>query len=139
YLNLVTQQVWDDPRAQGYPNNSGWGIFAIPFTEFVYGDVRKPLLILLGAVGFVLLIACSNVAGLLLARALGRSKEFAVGTALGGSPWRRAGLALTESVLLAAVGRGLGLGIAVGVVRGTLGVGTGELLTGGAMSMGGHG
>ena len=138
YLNLVTQQIWDDPRAQGYPKNSGWGIFAIPFTEFVYGDVRKPLLILLGAVGFVLLIACSNVAGLLLARALGRSKEFAVRTALGASPWRLAGQVLTESVLLAAAGMVLGLAIAFGVLRAILALATENLLTGVAISMDGH-
>ncbi len=138
YLNLVTQQIWDDPRAQGYPKNSGWGIFAIPFTEFVYGDVRKPLLILLGAVGFVLLIACSNVAGLLLARALGRSKEFAVRTALGASPWRLAVQVLTESVLLAAAGMVLGLAIAFGVLRALLALATENLLTGVAISMDGH-
>jgi len=138
YLNLVTQQIWDDPRAKGYPKNSGWGIFAIPFTEFVYGDVRKPLLILLGAVGFVLLIACSNVAGLLLARALGRSKEFAVRTALGASPWRLAVQVLTESVLLAAAGMVLGLAIAFGVLRALLALATENLLTGVAISMDGH-
>ncbi len=138
YLNLVTQQIWDDPRAQGYPKNSGWGIFAIPFTEFVHGDVRKPLLILLGAVGFVLLIACSNVAGLLLARALGRSKEFAVRTALGASPWRLAGQVLTEGVLLAAAGMVLGLAIAFGVLRALLALATENLLTGVAISMDGH-
>ena len=138
YLNLVTQQIWDDPRAKGYPKNSGWGIFAIPFTEFVYGDVRKPLLILLGAVGFVLLIACSNVAGLLLARALGRSKEFAVRTALGASPWRLAVQVLTESVLLAAAGMVLGLAIAFGVLRALLALATENLLTGVAISMDGR-
>jgi hypothetical protein len=125
YLNLVTQQIWDDPRAQGYPRNSGWGIFAVPFTEFVYGDLRTPLLILLGAVGFVLLIACSNVAGLLLARSLGRSKEFAVRTALGASPWRLAGQTPTESAGAAAAGMVVGLEIALAVAR-AIDAGNGE-------------
>ena len=138
YLNLVTQQIWDDARAQGYPRNSGWGIFAVPFTEFVYGDLRTPLLILLGAVGFVLLIACSNVAGLLLARALGRSKEFAVRTALGASPWRLAGQTLTESVVVAAAGMVVGLGIALGVLRALSMLATENLSTGVAISMDRH-
>jgi predicted permease len=135
YLNLVTQQIWDDPRAQGYPRASGWGIFTLPFTNFVYGDVRTPLLILLGAVGFVLLIACSNVAGLLLARALGRSKEFAVRTALGASPWRLAGQTLTESVVVALAGMIVGLGIAFGVLRVLSALATQNLSTGVAISM----
>jgi predicted permease len=109
YLDILTQQVANDPRAGGYPKTSGWGMFAVPFTQFVYGDLRTPLFILLGAVGFVLLIACSNVAGLLLARASGRSKEFAVRTALGATPWRLARQTLTESVVLAAAGMVLGL------------------------------
>src|SRR5260370_12905177 len=88
-------------------------MFAVPFTEFVYGDVRTPLLILLGAVSFVLLIACSNVAGLLLARASARAKEFSIRTALGGSPWRLARQMLTESVALAFVGMALGLFVAL--------------------------
>lgn len=117
YLNLVTQQIWDDPRAKGFPRSSLWGIFAVPFADFVYGDVRTPLLILLGAVGFVLLIACSNVAGLLLARALGRSKEFAVRTAMGASPWRLASQTLTESLAVASAGMVVGLGLALAILR----------------------
>jgi predicted permease len=104
FLRVTTAQVADDPRAQGFPKSSGWSILAIPFTDFVYGDVRTPLLVLLGAVAFVLLIACLNVAGLLLARASARVKEFSIRTALGGSPWRLARQMMTESVVLALAG-----------------------------------
>jgi len=138
YLDVLTQQVSDDPRAKGYPRDSGWGMFAIPFTEFVYGDVRTPLIILLGAVGFVLLIACSNVAGLLLARASGRAKEFAVRTALGASPWRLGCQTLTESVVLAAGGMLLGLGIAAVVIRALLALAPGNLATGLVIPMDGY-
>jgi predicted permease len=138
FLNVTTQQIWDDPRAKGYPKSSGWGIFAIPFTEFVYGDVRTPLFILLGSVGFVLLIACSNVAGLLLARASGRAKEFAVRTALGASPWRLATQTLTESVVLATGGMMLGLAIASGVLRALLAMAPENLATGLTISIDGY-
>jgi predicted permease len=120
FLSMTSQRVSDDPRTQGYPKASGWGLFAVPFTEFVYGDVRTPLLILLGSVGLVLLIACSNVAGLLLARASARAREFAVRTALGASPWRLARQMLTESLALAFVGMALGLLIASQAVRALL-------------------
>jgi predicted permease len=127
YLNLLTQQVSDDPRTKGYPRSAGWGMFAVPVTEFVYGDVRTPLIILLGAVSFVLLIACSNVAGLLLARASGRAKEFAVRTALGASPWRLGCQTLTESIVLAAGGMLLGLAVAEGALRALLALAPGNL------------
>src|SRR5207253_4174721 len=130
FLDLTTNQIREDSRTQGYPKASGWGMFAVPFTEFVYGDVRTPLLILLGAVGLVLLIACSNVAGLLLARASGRAKEFAVRTALGASPWRLAAQTLTESVVLSGAGMILGLLIAFGVLRALVALAPGNLMTG---------
>jgi predicted permease len=135
YLALITQQVADDPRAQGFPKSSGWAMFAIPFTTFVYGDLRTPLFILLGAVGFVLLIACSNVAGLLLARATGRMKEFAVRTALGASPWRLAGQALTESLVLATIGMLLALMIATGAIRVLLALSPENIATGVVVSI----
>src|SRR5207237_721612 len=130
FLKLTSERVSDDPRTQGYPKASGWGLFAVPFTEFVYGDVRTPLLILLGAVSFVLLIACANVAGLLLARASARAREFAVRTALGASPWRLARQMLTESMALAFVGMALGLLIAFQAVRALLWLAPGNLSTG---------
>jgi predicted permease len=130
FLDFITQQISDDPRTKGYPRDSGWGMFAMGFTEFVYGNLRTPLLILLGAVGFVLLIACSNVAGLLLARASGRAKEFSVRTALGASPWRLAGQTLTECLVLAAAGTVLGLAIAFGAVRALSALAPGNLAAG---------
>ncbi|HKD50759.1 MAG TPA: ABC transporter permease [Candidatus Acidoferrum sp.] len=130
FLALTSQRIGDDPRTKGFPKASGWGLFAVPFAEFIYGDVRTPLLILLGAVGLVLLIACSNVAGLLLARASGRAKEFAIRTALGGSPWRLARQMLTESLALAFVGMALGLLLASQGVRALLWLAPENLSTG---------
>jgi putative ABC transport system permease protein len=103
---VARQMARDNPDY--YPANSGWGVYLRPLQDEIVGKIRPALLVLAGAVAFVLLIACLNVANLLLARATAREKEVAILTALGASRGALTRQFLAEGLLLSLWGGGLG-------------------------------
>ena len=118
-MNTVTAQV-----AKAYPkSDQGWGAYVEPLkNDFISKDEIKTLWLLLGAVGFVLLIACVNVANLLLARSMARQKEMAVRAALGAGAKTIFAQLLTESLMLAMAGGALGVGVGYAMLQGLIAV-----------------
>ncbi|UWZ86693.1 ABC transporter permease [Occallatibacter riparius] len=113
-MNAIMAQIGREHSADG----TGWRVLLIPLYSEVVGNTRRMLLVLLGAVGIVLLIACANAANLLLARASARQREIAVRLALGAPRLRVIRQLITESLIISLTGGVLGLALAFGGVRG---------------------
>jgi len=138
---LTVQQAIDDLNrieariAEQHPSVEGYGAWARPVLQAMVGRVQRPLLMLLGAVGFVLLIACANVSNLLLARASARRAEIAMRSALGAGRGRIVRQLLVESLLLACAGGIAGLLLAAWGVRTLQAILPGDLPRAGALGV----
>jgi putative ABC transport system permease protein len=115
-LNAIAARL----HREDVTSDAGFGVFLKTINDAFTSEVRPALVMLMGCVAFVLLIACSNVANLLLARGSARRREMALRTALGASPLRVVRQVLTESLLLASIGGALGVAVAFLVLRGML-------------------
>lgn len=122
-LNTITERL-----AGEYPENRNWtGATVMPLSDAITGGVRRGLVALLGAVGFVLLMACVNVASLLLARSTLREREVALRLSLGATPGRVVRQMITESLLLAGIGGAIGVAGAVVGSRALVALAAGQL------------
>ncbi len=114
FMQTLSKRVLDQVS---YARSSQWSMVIEPLTEYAAGDLKRPTFILLGSVGLVLLIACSNIAGLMLVRGTSRARELAIRTALGANRADLIKQALVETSLLSICGTVLGLGAAFGILR----------------------
>ncbi len=116
YLAMKARENANSEGEKSFAKLSGWGMFSEPLLQFVAGDLRKPLAVLLGAVILVLFIACANIAGLQLARASDRQRETSIRIALGASRTQLLIQAFTESAILSVLGVVLGLILAYNTI-----------------------
>ena len=112
---------------QTFPEQKGYGVYVVSLHRQIVGDIERPLLVLLGAVGLVLLIACANLGNLMLGRSAARRKELAIRTALGAARWRLVRQMVTETFVLAFAGSAVGLLLAYWTTDLFIGIGGGTI------------
>lgn len=139
FMKILTRRVEDaDPETGNFGRRSEWSMGIQPFTEYTSGNVETPMLILLCAVAFVLLIACSNIAGLMLVRATGRARELAIRMSLGATRANLIKQAFAESLTLSLAGTLLGLFAASALLKGMVSLAPPQLSSGAVIEMDAH-
>jgi predicted permease len=124
---IVERNMERLPARAQFARRSGFGGYAVPIRDELVDDAKTPILVLQGFVILVLLIACANVANLLLMRATGRGRELAIRTTLGAGQWRLVRQMLTEGALLSAIGGAAGLALGVAGMRGLIAMSSRQL------------
>jgi putative ABC transport system permease protein len=131
FMRLLSKRAADsNPQNGTFIRSAEWSMVVEPFTQLIAGDLQRPMLILLAAVGFVLLIACSNIAGLMLVRATGRARELAIRSSLGATRAHLIKQAFTESVILSFAGTALGIFLASTILRSLISLAPREITSG---------